>query len=281
METDYTKVTEVAGDRVSREQILRMYTRYHFARRYCNGKDVLEIGCGSGQGLACLARVAKKVVGADYSASLLRTTQEHYKDRIPLVRLDAQVLPFRNQSFDVAILFEAVYYLKDPQSFVKECVRILRPSGILLMCNPNKNLLDFNPSPHSYHYFSVPDFVDLLKPFGFQVECFVDCEVDYGHPKQQLLSFIKKNLVNLRLMPKTMAGKKLFKRMVFGRLIPVPPELADDNPACELPCLVDATATDKCHKVIFALAQKEARGHHNCRDIVEQTASHPRKMVSL
>ena len=190
METDYTAVTEVAGDRVSGEQVQRMYTRYYFARQYCNGKDVLELGCGSGQGLGYLAKVAKKVVGGDYSASLLRMTQEHYQDRIPLIRLDAQVLPFKNQSFDVAILFEAIYYLKDPQSFIKECVRLLRPRGILLMCNANKDLLDFNPSPHSYHYFSPPDFVKLLSPFGFKVDCFADCEVNFGNSKQRLLSFV-------------------------------------------------------------------------------------------
>jgi ubiquinone/menaquinone biosynthesis C-methylase UbiE len=280
METDYTAVTEVAGDRVSGEQVQRMYTRYYFARQYCNGKDVLDLGCGSGQGLGYLAKVAKKVVGADYSASLLRMTQEHYQDRIPLIRLDAQVLPFKNQSFDVAILFEAIYYLKDPQSFIKECVRVLRPGGTLLICNPNRHLLDFNPSPHSYHYFSAPDFVELLSPFGFQVECFVDCEVDYGDPKQYLLSFIKKTVVNLRLMPKTMAGKKLFKRIVFGKLMPLPPELTDGNCACQLPCVVDPTVTDKCHKVIFALAQKEGRGHRNCADIVEQTASHSPQLIS-
>lgn len=257
METDYTAVTEVAGDIVSREQIQRTYTRYNFARQYCRGKDILELGCGSGQGLGFLEKAAKKVVGGDYSTPLLRMTQGYYKSRVPLIQLDAQVLPIKDQSFDVIILFETIYYLKDPELFVKECMRALRPGGTLIMCNPNKNLPDFNPSPYSYHYFSPPDFMELLKPFDLQVECFGDCKVDYSHPKQRLLYFIKKTMVLLDLMPKTMAGKKLLKRIVFGKLVPLPSELTEQGAAYPLPCPIDGSNPDLCHKVIFAVAQKK------------------------
>jgi len=260
MITDYTEVTEVAGDSVSREQIQRMYTRYQFARQYCTGKDVLELGCGSGQGLGYLAGTARKVVGGDYSAPLLALTQRHYKGRIPIIQLDAQVLPFKDQSFDVAVLFEVIYYLKECESFVKECIRVLRPGGTLLICNPNKDLPDFNPSPHSYRYFSAPDFVELLTPFGFQLQFFGDCRVDYGHPKQRLLSFIKKTLVRLDSMPKTMAGKKLFKRLVFGKLVTLPPELTEENPTCQPPYGIDSLKPDVCHKVIFVVARKAGQG---------------------
>jgi SAM-dependent methyltransferase len=256
MDTNYSEVTEVAGDSVSREQVQRMYTRYQFARQYCAEKDVLELACGSGQGLGYLGKTARRVVGGDYSLPLLQLAQGHYKGRIPLIRLDAQVLPFKAHSFDVVILFEAIYYLKDSESCVKECMRVLRPEGILLICNPNKDLPDFNPSPYSYCYFSAPDFVELLKPFAFNVGCFGDCQVDYGSPKQHLLTFIKKTMVRLDLMPKTMTGKKLFKRIVFGKLVSLPLELADENPIQSLPCAVDSSLPDKSHKVIFAVAQK-------------------------
>jgi len=260
MATDYTQVTEVAGDDVSSEQIQRMYTRYTFARQYCEGKDVLELACGSGQGLGYLARVAKKVVGGDYSWPLVRLTKDHYRDRMPLVQLDAQILPIRNRSFDIVLLFEAIYYLKHSEAFVKECLRVLRPGGIVLICNPNKDLADFNPSPHSQHYFSAPEFVDLMKPLGMEVECFADCEVNYASPKRKFLSFVKRTMVRLNLMPKTMAGKRLFKRIVFGKLVPLPQELTEEGANCELPCTLDPTRPDFRHKVIFAVAHKQGEG---------------------
>ena len=43
MNTDYVHVTEVSGDEVSQEQVHRMLTRYEFARRHCEGKDVFEV----------------------------------------------------------------------------------------------------------------------------------------------------------------------------------------------------------------------------------------------
>ena len=256
MKTDYVHVTEVSGDDVSREQVQRMFTRYDFARQYCEGKDVLEVACGSGQGLGLLAGSARFVVGGDYSSPLLETARAHYGGRIPLLRLDGHKLPFRAQSFDVVLLYEAIYYLESPDLFVEECLRVLRPWGKVIICNANKDLPDFNPSPHSYRYFSPCDFVELFEPRGLHAACFGDCEVDYDNPKQRLLSFAKQTMVRFDLMPKAMAGKKLFKRLVFGNLVPLPAELAEDSGVCTLPCEVDGGTADKKHKVIFVVAEK-------------------------
>ncbi|MBN1105555.1 MAG: class I SAM-dependent methyltransferase [Deltaproteobacteria bacterium] len=257
MGTDYVHVTELAGDDVSREQVERMYSRYDFARQYCSGKDVIEIGCGSGQGLGYLAGVAGRTVGGDLSEPLLSMAGSHYKGRIPLVRLDAHALPFRDHCSDVVILFEAVYYLAKPEEFVRECTRVLRPKGTLIMCSANKDLPDFNPSPHSHNYFSPPQFAELLRPYGFDVQCLGDCEVDYGSLRQKVFSFVKKTMVRWNLMPKTMAGKKIFKRIVFGKLVAMPAELTNEHGSCPLPTGIDATIPDRRHKVIFVVGRKD------------------------
>ena len=257
MKTDYVHVTEVSGDEVSREQVQRMLTRYEFARRHCDGKDVLEVACGSGQGLGLLQKGARFVVGGDYSGPLIDLAKAHFGTRMPLLRLDGQRLPFREKSFDVVILYEAIYYLESPDSFVEECLRVLRPQGKVIICNANKDLPDFNPSPHSYRYFSPCDFVALLEPRGYRTACFGDCEVDYDNPKQRILSFAKKTMVKFDLMPKTMAGKKLFKRLVFGNLVPLPSELTEDSGVCSLPCNVDSREANRRHKVIFVVGEKK------------------------
>jgi len=61
MAIDYTTVTEMPGLKASREQLAMLYTRYAFAAKFCDGKDVLEVGCGAGQGLGYLATKARKV----------------------------------------------------------------------------------------------------------------------------------------------------------------------------------------------------------------------------
>jgi SAM-dependent methyltransferase len=140
--------------------------------------------------------------------------------------------------------------------FVEECGRILKPGGTLLICTANKDLPDFNPSPHSYRYYSPADFSHLLTRFHFNVECFGDCPVDYQKPVHRLLTFIKKTLVSLDLMPKTMRGKKLFKRIVFGKLVDLPAELAANGWDGELPQPIDPNKPDKKYKVIFAIGTK-------------------------
>ena len=109
MVEDYTTVTEVPGSQATREQQARLYHRYHTAGNYAAGKRVLEVACGSGLGLGYLGRTAASVVGGDYTEKLLRIAQSYYGDGVPLVRLDAHHLPFRNQAFDLVIILEAIY----------------------------------------------------------------------------------------------------------------------------------------------------------------------------
>src|SRR2546427_8051575 len=121
MVSNYTTVTEVPGIRTSREQLAMLYARYAYATDLCGGKVVLEVACGAGQGLGYLVKKAKLVVGGDYTENLIRVAQRYYSGRVPLLRLDAHVLPFRDSSFDVVLLYEAIYYLAYPEQFLDEC----------------------------------------------------------------------------------------------------------------------------------------------------------------
>ena len=70
-----------ANIKVTPEGAAMLYTRYRFAARFCEGKDVLEVGCATGMGLGYLARHARSVVGGDFTESLLRKAQSHYRGR--------------------------------------------------------------------------------------------------------------------------------------------------------------------------------------------------------
>ena len=128
MDDDYITVTEIAGDEVTQEQVIRLCNRYFWAGNYCAGKDVIEVACGSGQGLSYLSGISKSLEAGDYSGDILAIARKHYEDRIKLRQFDAQDMPFEDQSKDVIILFEAIYYIPDPEEFIKECLRVLRPA---------------------------------------------------------------------------------------------------------------------------------------------------------
>ena len=80
-------------------------------------------------------------------------------------------MPFEDHSADAVILFEAIYYLPAVEQFVDECRRVLRPRGLVLIATANKDLYDFNPSPHSHAYYGVVELYRLFAERGFAPEC--------------------------------------------------------------------------------------------------------------
>lgn len=224
---DYTAVTETPGDRITQEAFQMMYTRYAFAASLCSGKHVLEVACGAGQGLGYLAKAARRVVGGDYTEGLLRRARDHYGGRIPLMRLDAHTLPFRARSFDVVILYEALYYLPRPQRFFEESRRILCDGGALLISTPNPEWPGFHQSPYSVRYFTAQELAELLNDRGFSVELFAAFPAPRDSARDRVVLSIKRMAVLFHLIPKTMRGKEVLKRLFLGPLAEVPPEVTD------------------------------------------------------
>lgn len=253
MTKDYLSVTELAGDDVTVEQVDRMCQRYYWAGKYCQGKDVLELGCGTGQGAGYLAGLASGFLAGDYSEKILEIARAHYGERIKFQQLDAQQLPFDNSSFDVVVLFEAIYYLPSAERFVTECRRVLRPGGRVLIATANKDLYDFNPSPHSHTYYGVPDLRDLFRRYGFTSTFFGNTPVDDLSCRQRMLRPVKKFVANSGLMPKTMAGKKMLKRLVFGSLVPMPAEIVPGMVPYVDPAPIPADRPDRKHKVLYCV----------------------------
>ncbi len=256
METHYTSVTELPGRKASKEQLVRLYGRYHFASQFCKGKYVLEAACGSGIGLGYLARRAKRVVGGDIDEHILSFAQEHYKGRnnIQLYRFDAHKLPFKDTSFDVIILYEAIYYLAHPEKFLVECRRVLKKRGILLICTANKDCPGFSKSPFSFKYFSSPELFALLEQHHFDVELFGDCPVGTESIKQKLISNIRRRAVVLGLIPKTMEGKEILKRIFFGKLLVIPGEIEDGMVKYQPPIPISSNSPSSQYRVLFAVA---------------------------
>lgn len=254
MTTEFITVTEIAGDSVTREQVKRLCNRYYWAGQFCTGYDIVEVACGTGQGLGYLDSLGQSFEAGDYDHNILSIAQRYYGERIRLTQFDAQDMPFENNSKDVIVLFEAIYYLPDAAKFVNECVRILRPGGRLLIATANKDLYDFNPSPQSYRYYGVVELRDLIETCSFAAEFYGDTPVGETSLLQRVLRPVKKVAVALHLMPKTMAAKKLIKRIVFGKLVKMPAEITSETAEYVPPTPIPADVPDKKHKVIYCAA---------------------------
>lgn len=90
------------------------------------GRDVLEVGCGTGlilQRLACLARTAR---GVDLSEGMLAKARARGLD---VVQGDATRLPFPDASFDVVVSFKVLAHVQDIRAAMAEMARVVRPGG--------------------------------------------------------------------------------------------------------------------------------------------------------
>ena len=99
------------------------------------GKDVIELGCGTGYVSAWLARRGAKPVGIDNSARQLETArafQEEFGISFPLIHGNAEHVPFPTGTFDLAISEYGAAIWADPYKWIPEAARILKPGGRLI-----------------------------------------------------------------------------------------------------------------------------------------------------
>lgn len=252
----YLSVTEQPGQPASRIQLEMLEARYAWAADQASGKDVLEAGCGAGMGLPVLADVARSVQAGDVDTENLRAARVVCAKRsnITLGKFHAEELPFPDKSFDLALLFEAIYYLPDVRRFFKETQRVLRPGGALLIVTVNPEWSGFNPSPLKTRYWSAADLRTALREGGFAAR------VQGAFPETTgctaaAIGWVRRAAVGLNLVPRTMQGKALLKRIFYGSLRGVPSRLGASSQRPRLEEL-DAAGSRR-YRVLYATARKD------------------------
>ena len=116
--------------------------QYHFEKLHhllrlvpfdaCQGRRVLEVGCGAGVDLARFARGGADVVGVDLAASAIALAranfeQQHLQGQFEVA--DGEALPFATDTFDLVYAHGVVQYTANPQKLVDESHRVLKPGG--------------------------------------------------------------------------------------------------------------------------------------------------------
>lgn len=95
---------------------------------------LLDVGGGTGRVAQALRGLADQVVVVDESAAML---QQAWLKGLPAVRGQAESLPFADGAFAAILVVDAFHHLQDQQQAAVELLRVLAPSGRLVIEEPN------------------------------------------------------------------------------------------------------------------------------------------------
>ncbi|MBN2213564.1 MAG: class I SAM-dependent methyltransferase [Bacteroidales bacterium] len=145
---------------------------------------VLDIPCGAGAFSHGLLKQGKEVTSADIENLLMF---EHKRFYIADMN---KPLPFADSEFDAVVCIDGIEHIENPFAFIRECNRILKTDGKLIISTPNisamrsrwrwfitghhnkcKTPLNENkPSPlHHIHMMAFPKIRYMLHTSGFRI----------------------------------------------------------------------------------------------------------------
>lgn len=170
------------------------------------GKDVIELGCGTAYVSAWLARRGARAVGVDISAAQLATArrlkQEHGL-RVEIVRANAEAVPCLDSSFDLAISEYGACLWAEPERWIPEAARLLRPGGqlvflvnsfLMTLCVRDEGAatdkllrsafglyrIEWPGDPGVEFHLSHGDWIRLLRRSGFEIEDLIELRPPEG-----------------------------------------------------------------------------------------------------
>ena len=122
--------------------------------RLGTGAPLLDVGCGHGRYAVAFQKRGAEATGVDFAMSLLKHARNIARDSgvtVRWVRGDMRQLPFRSQSFQAAILFDAFGFFdleKENEDALRELARVLAPGARLALkvVNAEPILRGFRPA---------------------------------------------------------------------------------------------------------------------------------------
>jgi len=190
----------IQGKKDRLQVVLDIFSRYNSKRNF---DRILDARCGDGSFSKLLKEVsnAKEVYGFEF-----------YENKVKLARtrgimalqidLDEEDFPFEDNYFDAICAIDIIEHLYDPDHFLEEIYRTLKPNGLFIVATPNLAsihnrialLLGFQPfcinlslrcpighiykirgekvppSSHHFRVFTLRSLKEILKHHKFSID---------------------------------------------------------------------------------------------------------------
>lgn len=118
------------------------------------GKDILDVGCGSGHDAAYYAAQGAAVSGVDISEQEIAMAQEKVSG--VFVPAPMEKLPFDTEIFDIVTSFYAIQHTEDVPKTLLEMIRVAKPGGVIMVLakHPFRNLLESHVNDGKSDYYA-------------------------------------------------------------------------------------------------------------------------------
>ena len=101
---------------------------------------ILDIGCATGNFLFKIQKINSKIelYGVDFSPKMIVLAKNKFKN-IKFYNLRAEEIDFPSDYFDIITIIETFHHLQNQNLVLEKIHKILKPEGILLICEPDIN----------------------------------------------------------------------------------------------------------------------------------------------
>lgn len=117
------------------------------ARKPFEGLRILDIGCGGGLVSEPMRRLGADMVSVDASEANIKTAMTHAEQSGLDIDFRAgtveELIEADEAPFDVVLNLEVVEHVADPEQFLRDCARLVKPGGLMIVATLNRTAKAF------------------------------------------------------------------------------------------------------------------------------------------